>query len=61
MTQKDTPGPANTLAFLQRVSIFSGVATESLQRIATITGEKSYPKKGIIFHEGDAGDTLYIL
>lgn len=61
MTQKDTPAPSNTLAFLQRVSIFSGVGTESLQRITTITGEKTYPKKGIIFHEGDAGDTLYII
>ncbi|MBI6546978.1 MAG: Crp/Fnr family transcriptional regulator [Cyanobacteria bacterium NC_groundwater_1444_Ag_S-0.65um_54_12] len=53
--------PANSLAFLQRVSIFSGVGQEALARIAAITGEKNYSKRSIIFHEGDAGDTLYIL
>lgn len=51
----------NALMFLQRVSIFSGVNNDSLARIASITGEKSFSKKSIIFHEGDSGDTLYIL
>ncbi len=49
------------LAFLQRVSIFRGVHADGLARIASITGEKVYSKKSIIFHEGDQGDTLYIL
>lgn len=60
MPPKDVP-TTNTLSFLQRVSIFSGIGADSLQRIASITGEKSFPKKSIIFHEGDQGDTLYIL
>jgi CRP/FNR family transcriptional regulator len=51
----------NSLVFLQRVSIFSGVGQDSLERIASITQEKNFPKKSIIFHEGDRGDTLYIL
>ena len=51
----------NSLVFLQRVSIFSGVGQDSLERIAGITQEKTFPKKSIIFHEGDRGDTLYIL
>ena len=51
----------NSLVFLQRVSIFSGIGQDSLERIASITQEKTYPKKSIIFHEGDRGDTLYIL
>ena len=51
----------NSLVFLQRVSIFSGVGQDSLERIASITQEKAFPKKSIIFHEGDRGDTLYIL
>ncbi len=52
---------ADSIAFLQRVSIFSGVNADSLARIASITVEKTFPKKSIIFHEGDEGDTLYIL
>jgi len=51
----------NAQAFLGRVSIFSGVAADSLARIASITGEKTFPKRSIIFHEGDVGDTLYLL
>lgn len=63
MALKETPVPAamNAVSFLQRVSIFQGVGSDGLARIATITGEKSFPKKSIIFHEGDVGDTLYIL
>ena len=53
--------PTNSLTFLQRVSIFGGVGNEALARISAITGEKTYAKKTIIFHEGDPGDTLYIL
>lgn len=52
---------ASSIAFLQRVSIFNGVGVDSLERIGSITVEKSFPKKSIIFHEGDPGDTLYIL
>lgn len=63
MAPKEVPvtSSTNAVAFLQRVSIFKGVSPESLTRVASITGEKSYAKKSIIFHEGDEGDTLYIL
>jgi CRP/FNR family transcriptional regulator, cyclic AMP receptor protein len=52
---------ASSLVFLQRVSIFSSLGQEALERLASITQEKTYAKKGIIFHEGDRGDSLYIL
>lgn len=49
------------LSFLKRVPIFSGISEESLQKIASITTERCFNKKNIIFHEGDYGDTLYII
>jgi len=49
------------LMFLKRVPIFSGVSEESLRKIASITTERCYNKKNIVFHEGDYGDTLYII
>ena len=49
------------ILFLKRVPIFSGVSDESLRKIAAITTERYYNKKNIIFHEGDYGDTLYII
>ncbi len=55
------PTQSNSLAFLQRVSIFGGLGADALARIAGVTGEKNYTKRSIIFHEGDPGDTLYIL
>ena len=58
---RSLPPQQSSLAFLQRVSIFSGVGSDSLARIAAITGEKSYSRRSVIFHEGDHGDTLYIL
>lgn len=49
------------LLFLKRVPIFSGVDDDSLSKIATVTSEKNYSKKNIVFHEGDYGDALYII
>lgn len=49
------------IVFLRRVPIFGGVDDESLTKIASITSEKSYSKKNIVFHEGDYGDALYII
>lgn len=49
------------IVFLRRVPIFGGVDDESLIKVASITSEKSYSKKNIVFHEGDYGDALYII
>ena len=48
-------------AFLKRVSIFSGMDDGGLQKLETIVTERTYTKKSIIFHEGDIGDSLYII
>ncbi|MFN8575492.1 MAG: Crp/Fnr family transcriptional regulator [Candidatus Sericytochromatia bacterium] len=47
--------------FLKRVPIFGGVDDDNLLKIASITSEKNYSKKNIVFHEGDYGDALYVI
>lgn len=47
--------------FLRRVPIFGGLNQESLERVAAIMSEKIYARKSIVFHEGDQGNTLYII
>ena len=49
------------LLFLRRISIFQGVSDDNLAKIGQLTTEKLYSKKSIICHEGDPGDTLYII
>lgn len=49
------------IQFLRRVPIFGALNDDSMQRIASIMLEKSYSRKSIVFHEGDHGDTLYII
>lgn len=49
------------IQFLRRVPIFGALNEDSMQRIASIMLEKSYSRKSIVFHEGDHGDTLYII
>ena len=49
------------IQFLRRVPIFGALNEDCLQRVAAIMIEKSYSRKSIVFHEGDHGDTLYII
>lgn len=49
------------IQFLRRVPIFAALNEDILQRVASIMIEKSYSRKSIVFHEGDHGDTLYII
>ncbi len=49
------------IQFLRRVPIFGALNEDCLQRVAAIMVEKSYSRKSIVFHEGDHGDTLYII
>lgn len=49
------------ISFLERVPIFGGCDLPSLRKMASVTTEKTYGKKNIVFHEGDYGDTLYII
>jgi len=52
---------AAKIQFLRRVPIFGGLNESSLERVASIMIEKSYSRKSIVFHEGDQGDSLYII
>lgn len=52
---------ASKVQFLKRVPIFGGLNEDCLNRIGAITSEKVYSRKSIVFHEGDYGDTLYII
>ncbi len=49
------------IQFLRRVPIFGGLNESSLERVASIMIEKTYSRKSIVFHEGDHGDSLYII
>lgn len=59
-TRKKTDLEAK-IQFLRRVPIFGALNQDSLQRVAAIMSEKIYSRKSIVFHEGDHGDTLYII
>lgn len=49
------------ILFMKRVPMFNGLGDDSLAQVANITTEKIYSKKSIVFHEGDYGDTLYVI
>lgn len=47
--------------FLRRVSIFSELEEESLKEVAKKLQPLSLPKAATLYHEGDAGDALYVI
>jgi CRP/FNR family transcriptional regulator len=46
---------------LRRVSLFSELSGEELEKVARVAVPRSYPAGTIILREGDPGDTCYIL
>ena len=50
-----------TAELLRRVSLFSELSAEELEKIARVAVPRSYPAGSIILREGDPGDTCYIL
>jgi CRP/FNR family cyclic AMP-dependent transcriptional regulator len=50
-----------TVELLRRVSLFSELSPEELEKIARVAVPRSYPAGSIILREGDPGDTCYIL
>lgn len=46
---------------LRRVSLFTQLSPEELQRLAQAAREKSYPKNSVILFEDDPGDALYVV
>jgi len=50
-----------TVELLRRVSLFSELSPEELEKVARVAVPRSYAGGSIILREGDPGDTCYIL
>ena len=50
-----------SVELLRRVSLFSELSAEELEKIARVAVPRSYPAGSVILREGDPGDTCYIL
>ena len=50
-----------TLSLLERVPVFETLAPEDLERIADVAVPRSFEAGQVIFREGDASDTCYIV
>ncbi len=46
---------------LQKASVFQGVHTESLARVAAVAQEVSWDAQQLLFRANDAADTLFVL
>lgn len=49
------------VGILRQVAIFEGMTSAQLRKLATALVEVSYPIASAIFHEGDPGDSMYII
>jgi CRP/FNR family transcriptional regulator len=52
---------SETLALLAKVPVFETLANEDLERIAEVAVPRSFEGGQVIFREGDASDTCYIV
>jgi transcriptional regulator with AAA-type ATPase domain len=50
-----------TLSFLNKVSIFSSLGEQDLERLAGLLKSKQYPAGEIVIHQGDFGDSIYFI
>jgi len=50
-----------TLEVLSKTTLFQGLDREHLEKLSSITTQRSLPKGKIIFLEGDAGDGFYLV
>jgi len=47
--------------FLSRTVLFSGIRPADLEPLAAQAQRRTFPKAAFIFHEGDPGDTLFLV
>jgi serine phosphatase RsbU (regulator of sigma subunit) len=52
---------ASTESFIRQLSIFSKLPADEIQTLSQVLHLRRYPAGTILFHEGDAGDSLAIL
>jgi CRP-like cAMP-binding protein len=55
------PSSAEVVELLARVPIFSTLETEDLQRIAQLAVPRRFDAGQVVFREGDASDTCYVV
>ncbi len=55
-----TPG-RTTADLLARVPVFAGLGDDERQRIADVAVPRRYAAGEVVFHEGDSGDTCYVV
>jgi CRP-like cAMP-binding protein len=55
------PSSAEVLELLARVPVFSTLETDDLRRIEQLAVPRSFPAGQVVFREGDASDTCYIV
>lgn len=55
------PNGDETAELLGRVVIFSGLTPEQLEELASVAVPRSWGAGEVIFREGDAGDTCYVV
>jgi CRP/FNR family transcriptional regulator, cyclic AMP receptor protein len=62
MAARPTRLPAEaTVELLRRVSLFSELSAEELDKVARVAVPRRYPGGSIILREGDPGDTCYVV
>ena len=49
------------IVFLRNTDLFVGLPIEVIEAVSSITEECNYEADEILFHEGDIGDSLYLL
>lgn len=49
------------MLFLNRVDLFKDIPLDNLMGIAGLAKEQSYTKHTTLFHEGDEGESLYLI
>ena len=57
----DMPTGEETARLLGRVPIFAGLKEEQLRDLASVAVPRSWSAGEVIFREGDAGDTCYVI
>jgi CRP-like cAMP-binding protein len=57
----DPRSPQDASSLLERVPLFVGLSPDELARVAALAVPRSYPAGSIILHEGDPGDTCYVV
>jgi DNA-binding NtrC family response regulator/Pyruvate/2-oxoacid:ferredoxin oxidoreductase delta subunit len=51
----------DTTSFLSRTSLFSSLSQTELKHLVDLLKSKEYPEGEIVFHQGDFGDSLYLI